>query len=158
MLDMLVNLYGLSEHGDLLKELSAKGISIKRVLSPDRKKVLDFVQEHFSAVWVSESEAAFSNQPISCFVAVKEKEIAGFACFDATAKGFFGPTGVKETERGHRIGEALLKVTLAAMRESGYGYAVIGWCGGAQRFYEKAVGATAIPESGKSVYSRLVNQ
>jgi hypothetical protein len=38
--------------------------------------------------------------PISCFIAVYEKSIAGFACYDATCKDFFGPTGVKKEFKG----------------------------------------------------------
>ena len=158
MLDMLVNLYDLPEDAELCKDLSLNGIIIKRVLSPDKAQVLAFILENFSQGWTSESEAAFTNNPTSCFIAVKDKQIVGFACYDATARGFFGPTGVKETERGKRIGEALLKRTLGAMKEIGYGYAIIGWCDGARKFYEKTVGAVEIRETGKSVYNRLISQ
>ena len=154
MLDMLVNLYDLPD----AKEYTDKGIKIKRVLSPDKKKVIDFIRGNFTEGWASESEAAFARPLISCFIAVKNMEVVGFACYDATAKGFFGPTGVKETERGQGIGEALLLATLNAMKEEGYAYAVIGWCDGARKFYEKAVGAMPISETGKSVYNRLINQ
>jgi predicted GNAT family acetyltransferase len=45
---------------------------------------------------------------------------------DATMKGFFGPTGVDEAQRGKGIGEALLIATLKGMREAGHAYGVIG--------------------------------
>lgn len=48
--------------------------------------------------------------------------------------------------------------TLNAMREYGYGYAIIGWVSEAENFYRKTVGAEYIkggnPENG--VYSNLI--
>ena len=55
-----------------------------------------------------------------------QKEIVGFACYDATCMNFFGPTGVKESERGKGVGKALLLAALHAMKEQGYAYAIIG--------------------------------
>lgn len=158
MQDMLVNLYDMPDGGELLRELEEKGIFIKRVLAPDKRRVLEFIRENFTEGWESESEAAFANNPATCFVAVKDHAVVGFACYDATAKGYFGPTGVKKEARGAHIGEALLQRTLTAMRESGYGYAVIGWCDGAKPFYGKCAGAVEIKATGKSVYNRLVSQ
>lgn len=41
-------------------------------------------------------------------------------------KVFWGPIGVLQESRGEDIGQALLIRTLTAMREYGYGYAIIG--------------------------------
>ncbi len=91
-----------------------------------------------------------------CFIATENGEILGFACYDSSAKGFFGPIGVKPDRRGENIGQTLLIRTLNSMRE--YGYAVIGWVSEAEMFYRKTVGAEYIkggnPEN--SVYSNLV--
>lgn len=67
----------------------------------------------------------------------------GFACDDAPAKAFFGPTGVREDQRNQGIGRALLLLSLYAMAADGYAYAIIG---GADptAFYTKVVGATII--------------
>ena len=78
-----------------------------------------------------------------------------FACYDATARGFFGPTGVAESHRGKNIGLALLYHTLAAMRAKGYAYAVIGGAGPAE-FYAKAVGAVAIEADKEDIYQGLL--
>ena len=67
-----------------------------------------------------------SNHPISCFVAVQNQQIIGFACYDATALGFFGPTGVIEESRGKGVGKALLLACMLDMKLKGYGYAIIG--------------------------------
>jgi GNAT superfamily N-acetyltransferase len=157
MSDMLVNLYNLQEDTELYAELDKKGIKIKRVLSPDREKVIKFVCETFHDGWANESKAAFANNPISCYIAVKNKKIIGFACYDATAKNFFGPTGVLEDERGQGIGKALLLKCLFSMKEDGYGYAIIGWVTKAGGFYEKTVSATAIENSFPGVYERLID-
>ena len=62
--DMLVKLYDLPDHRPLLDKLAAEGISIKRVLSPDRGKVLDFVEREFGQGWKQECTVALSTQPL----------------------------------------------------------------------------------------------
>ena len=95
--------------------------------------------------------------PSSCFLALKDGEILGFACYDSTAKGFFGPTGVDLRYRGLGIGRALLLRTMEALFEAGYAYAVIGWAGPVE-FYRKAVGATVIEDSEPGIYRGLVKK
>ena len=79
----------------------------------------------------------------------------GFACYDTTAKAFFGPTGVLERERRQGIGTALLLVTLRAMAAEGYAYGIIGGVGPAD-FYAKAVGAVPIASSTPGIYANLL--
>ena len=93
--------------------------------------------------------------PVSCFIAVKDGALVGFACHEATAKGFFGPTGVDDSCRGKGIGQALLVRTLLDMREQGYAYAVIGGAG-PTGFYERTVGATAIAGSVPGIYRGML--
>lgn len=82
-------------------------------------------------------------------------EMLGFACYDATAKGFFGPTGVSKDARKQGIGKALLYACLNAMREEGYGYAIIGWAGPVA-YYQKTCNATIIENSLPSVYRGML--
>ena len=150
-MDMLVNL-------SLLPEAACpKGYSIVRVLPPDRARVLAFVRENFGENWESECGTALAQLPCRCLAAVKDGEIVGFACYDTTAPGFFGPLGVKASCREKGLGRALLISALQAMRETGYGYAVIGWCDEKEAFYRRAVGAWPIPNSApqNSVYRDL---
>lgn len=148
--DMLVDLYQ-----PMIKELETK-YEIKRVLSPNSDKVLKFIEDHFSLGWVSEAKAGLYQNHPTCFIAVDENKIIGFACYDATAKAYFGPTGVDETYRGQGVGKALLLKCLVAMKNEGYGYAIIGgvepknWA-----FYEKVSGARPIDNS-KKIYTRMV--
>ncbi len=140
-MDMLVNLQRLPPVP------CPEGVRVVRVLPPDRRRILRFVLDTFGEGWASECEQALSGLPCRCFAAVQDGKPIGFACYDATAKGFFGPIGLAEAARGRGIGAALLLNTLNAMREDGYGYAVIGWCDEAQDFYRKTAGAVPIPGS-----------
>ena len=159
MPDMLVKLYELPPARPVVEELSAKGITIRRALPPEKHKVTKWVLETFNARWASECDVAMAGLPPGCFIAVREdtgaREIIGFACYDATCKGFFGPTGVLERERGKGVGKALLLVTLHAMWEQGYGYAIIGGVGPAA-FYAKIAGATLIEGSSPGIYKGMV--
>lgn len=152
---MLVNLSRLPGFEDLIKSLERQEILIRQPIAPERTLVMDWVQEHFAKSWADEVAAAFSNQPISCFIAQKEGEILGFACYEATKKNFFGPTGVKESVRGLGLGKALLFKSLEALRNLGYAYAVIGGVRSPE-FYEKAVGALSIKDSGLSIYENML--
>lgn len=165
MPDMLVKLARITEAPDLYRNLESSGVTVKRALAPDRSKILRFIEQNIDVHWPQESkeswlgecEAALSNNPPSCFLAVKDKGIVGFACYNATAKGYFGPTGVLISEQKRGIGKALLIRSLLSMWEEGYGYAIIGWpARSAMGFYEKTVGATVIEDSSPGVYSRLV--
>jgi predicted N-acetyltransferase YhbS len=99
---------------------------------------------------------AISNRPITCFIAIQDEKMIGFGCYDATALGFFGPTGVAEEHRGKGTGKALLLACLLEMKLKGYGYAVIGAVGPAE-FYEKIVGATVIPDSEPSIWKNWLH-
>ncbi len=105
---------------------------------------------------MDEVKCAFSNNPVSCYIATWDKKIIGFACYDATARDFFGPTGVLESQRNQGVGRALLLKSLASMEEMGYAYAIIGWpAQSAIPFYEKCVGAVMIDDPGSGVYCRM---
>jgi predicted N-acetyltransferase YhbS len=112
------------------------------------------VKEHFGPLWAVEAERAFTHSPITAHIATKGGEIAGFAVYECTRRGYFGPTGVREDLRGNGLGAALLFRCLESMREMGYAYAVIGGVGPAA-FYEKLVGAFVIPGSETGIYASL---
>lgn len=151
MIDMLVRLYDLPESQGLYTKLMENGVVLRRPGAYELHLVKEFVRAHFSPKWVSEVQVAFSRQPVACFIATQGKEILGFSCYETTAKGYFGPTGVAESARGLGLGKALLFRALEAQREAGYAYAVIGGVG-PKEFYAKAVGAIEIPGSDPGIY------
>jgi hypothetical protein len=149
--DMLVRLYTLPEVTALLADLRRGGIEVRLAYPAEKAIVVDWVLGRFSRGWASECEVAFGQSPVSCYLAIDGKNISGFACYDATRKGMFGPEGVGEEYRGRGIGKALLLSCLYAMELAGYAYAVIGWVGPTQ-FYAKTVGATLIEGSQPRAY------
>ncbi|MBC7807816.1 MAG: GNAT family N-acetyltransferase, partial [Akkermansiaceae bacterium] len=157
MPDLLVALYRLPVYPThTLAALEAdEQIVVRRAHPFDLSRTRRFIARHFSESWADEAQAGFTRQPITTFLAIHEKRIVGFASVDATAKGFFGPTGVDPALRGKGIGSVLLLVALHALRDMGYGYAVIGAAGPVE-FYEKTVGATVIPNSTPGVYQHLL--
>jgi len=155
MIDMLVRLYDLPDNTALYAKIHNEGVTLRRARAFEKHTVAAFAREHFSEKWASEVEVAITRQPVSCFIATREKKILGFACYDTTLRGFFGPTGVLETARGLGLGKALLMRSLEALRESGHAYAIIGGVG-PQEFYEKACGAIPIPGSDPGTYTDLL--
>ena len=152
MSDLLVALYDLPEaYPSLPNE-----IHVRRAIAPERHIVCGWVRETFGEAWASEVSVAFSCQPISTYIAISKGQMVGFACFDATAKGFFGPTGVSPNNRGQGIGCALLLETLKAMKEAGYAYSIIGGAGDKEAYYAKNVKIYPIPNSVPGVYKDML--
>ena len=155
MTDMLVRLYDLPDSSGLYQDISARDVTLRRARAFEKHTVAAFAKAHFSDKWVSEIEVAMSRQPISCFIATRDKEILGFSCYDTTQRGFFGPTGVLESARGLGLGKALLFKALEGLREIGYAYAIIGGVG-PRDFYAKVCGAVEIPGSDPGTYADLL--
>ena len=152
MNDLLVKLYALP-----VAPAPPDGIILRRAFAAERRLVCDWVATHFGHGWGSECEAAFARLPVACFLALRESDLLGFACYDATARGLFGPTGVAESERHHGIGAALLLAALHDMAAQGYAYAIIGRPESSD-FYCKHVAAIAIPDSDPGFYRGLLKQ
>ena len=151
MMDMLVRLYDLPDIEGELRKLEKKGVLIRRPGAYERHLVADWVGRNFSPKWVSETKTAFSRQPVSCYIATREKKILGFACYDVTARGFLGPMGVAAEARQGGLGTVLLISALRGLRELGHAYGIIGGVGPAD-FYARAVGAMPIEGSSPGIY------
>ena len=154
-MDMLVKLYDLPGSQALREQLAQAGVSLRRALAPEKHKVIAWVRDNFSDYWASEADVGFSREPVSCFIAVKDGKIIGFACHDVTCRNFFGPTGVDPKARKGGVGTALLLACLEDMKQAGYGYAIIGGVGPAD-YYAKAVGAVPIEGSDIGIYRGLL--
>ena len=151
MADLLVKLYELPDDRARLEQLRHDGITIRNAMALEKHLVVDWVAKTFGRRWASECDVSFANQPISCFIAMKDGGLVGFSCYDSTMRNFFGPMGVAENARDKGIGTALLLRCLHAMAAGGYGYAVI--CdAGPIKFYEKTVNAFEIPDSSHGVF------
>lgn len=153
-MDLLVNLYSRRLE-QLRQRVEGVEATIRTALPPEQHIIKDWVRANFSEYWVSEVSAAMAHQPPGCLVAVVDGGLVGFACHDATARGFFGPTGVSENQRGKGIGLALFYHTLAAMKAQGHAYAIIGSAGPVD-FYVNAVGAMPIPSDNEDIYQGLL--
>ena len=94
MPDMLVKLYELPELHPVIERQRENGITIRRGMPPEKLKVAKWIGEHFNDYWISEADVAFSTHPTTIMLAHKGDQLLGFACYDTTHKGFFGPTGV----------------------------------------------------------------
>ena len=156
--DMLVKLYNLSDQIKEIEELERKGFQIKRPLALDKGRVVSYVRKYFYENWANECEVGFSRIPVSCFIAVKNEEIVGFSVYDVTYRGFFGPIGISERYRGKGLGKALLLKSLLAMKQIGYGYAIIGWVDDAIEFYKKSVDAILIENSFPGIYKNMIKK
>ncbi|MGV3650074.1 MAG: GNAT family N-acetyltransferase [Devosia sp.] len=153
-MDYLVNLY--SRRLDALgARVNSVPATIRVALPPELHLIQHWVGAEFSQYWVSEVTIAMAHKPPRCLVAIIDGQLVGFACHDATARGFFGPTGVSPAHRGKGIGQALLFHALMAMKARGYAYAVIGAVGPGA-FYENAVGAVPIASDGEDIYKGLL--
>lgn len=157
MADMLVKLYDLLDDWSVLSAHAARGVTLRKPIGPEKHLVIDWVRDNFGEAWASETDAALSHQPPTCFVACQGHTLIGFACYDATALGFFGPGGVAEQHRGQGTGRALLLSCLLDMRLKGYGYAIIGDAGPVE-FYRKTAGAVEIPDSTPGIYKSMLRR
>ncbi len=125
---------------------------LRPAMSYEKHQLLTWVREHFTDGWASECDVAFSNRPISCHIATQNGVIVGFACYDSTSRGMFGPLGVLESARGRGIGGALLLSSLHAMKAVGYAYAIIGGPASVE-LYQQVVTVLEIPDSTPGIYT-----
>jgi len=154
-MDYLVNLSLLHPDPALIARLEKADITIRRALAPELELATDWVRRTFGSGWSGETTIAMSRQPPTCFLATQGGRLIGFSCHEAIARGFFGPTGVEKAARGKGIGHALLLASLLDLKSMGYAYAIIGDVG-PSAFYERTVGATAIPNSEPGIYAGML--
>lgn len=118
----------------------------------DRELIVDWVRAEFGTGWASEVANGLAGHPSRVLIARRGTQLLGFACFDVTFPGFFGPTGVSEAARGLGLGKALLVESLHRLKQRGYVYGFIGDAGPVE-FYRKTVGAVPVPEPLAGAYT-----
>lgn len=144
-IDMIAPLLSLPPVGPFVSAAAEQGITVRRAKVWEAPAVRTFIEERLVPSWAEEAAVAFAHQPVSCFLALEGTSIVGFAAYECTYRGLFGPVGVDAAYRGRGIGAALLLKCLEAMRDMGYIYAIIGQAG-PREFFEKVCGAIAVPE------------
>ncbi|HSS21089.1 MAG TPA: GNAT family N-acetyltransferase [Pyrinomonadaceae bacterium] len=153
--DLLVNLLKLPSLEPALLDLERANVVVRRAQPFELTPVRAFIEREFAVAWADEVSVGFANKPVSVFIATQDKQLVGFAGYECTRRGFFGPTGVIKAMQGSGVGRALLLQSLWGMRELGYVYAIIGRAGPAE-FYQKTVGAIVIPDSEPGIYTDLL--
>ena len=113
-LDMLVRLYALPPAPPVPED-----VAIRPPVAYERRAVERWVDATFGDLWAGEAATALSQVPASLVIAVRDRTILGFACFDVTARGFIGPVGVDERARGRGLGVALTHAALEGLRRCG---------------------------------------
>jgi GNAT superfamily N-acetyltransferase len=151
-MDMLASLSNL---GPLPTWFPKALLQVRKPIGPEYDTVVRWICDRFSPAWSSEASAALANRPITLFIAQQGNDLQGFCCYDATARGFVGPIGVLDSERGKGIGAALLLACLHDMRTMGYGYAIAGHVG-APEFFKRVAGAIEIPDSTPGIYANML--
>jgi len=149
-MDLLVRLYALPEAPAL-----PMALTVRKPIGPEHALVARWVRSNFGPCWSSEARVALGNRPLTLFVARFNTELVGFACYDATARGYVGPIGVADSARDRGIGTALLLACLQDMRSAGYGYAIAGDVG-APDFFRRVAGAIEIPDSTPGIYAGML--
>lgn len=143
---MIINLY----LRDIWREES--NVSIRSIFPSDKEKMMFFMSQKFpdEPGWKMEVERGCYNGTV--LIAVYNKKIIGFICYDCTGKGYLGPFGIDEKYRKQGVGKELLYACLDIMKAKGYGYAIVGWVsddreGSPTNFYKKVAKAEYIPFS-----------
>jgi mycothiol synthase len=121
------------------RRLAAAGVRVERLDRADLAGVLQWV-DSFGGVWSGELRQAVAHDPVGCHVARRGSAWVGFACHGANRRGWFGPMGTAESERGQGVGAVLLRRCLADQRAAGLTSAQIAWVGPVD-FYARTVGA-----------------
>lgn len=161
MADMLVKLYQLPPLQPALDALVAHRVEVRPARVGEDRAIGAWIACHFSPDWSNGLAYAIGRSPCSLFIAIEKQppdparansydlpaeRLVGFACYDTSNRGMFGPMGVQPSHERRGIGRALLLSALHAMWAENYAYAVIGWAGPVD-WYVRTVGATLIPGS-----------
>ena len=154
MTDLLVPLYRLD---DAPRAPVDARFVVRKPIGPEHALCVRWTQQHFGAAWASEARVALGNRPVTAFIAMQADALIGIACYDATARGLFGPIGVLPGRQLQGIGAALLHAALRDMRASGYAYAVIGAPGPAA-FFRRQVPVFEVPDSSPGLYAGMLRE
>lgn len=120
--------------------LRGQGIVVRRLEPSDRPSFDRYLAANWGESWHQEGLSALDTSPATGFVALRGGEIAGFAVYDVSRPGWFGPIGVDATLRGQGVGTILLYRCLQDWQAAGRRSAEICWIG-PMHFYSIAADA-----------------
>lgn len=123
-----------------LAGMDATGTVVRRMEASDREALADWLERTWGPNWAFEGLLALRRSPPSGFVAWQQDRIVGFAVYDSTRPGWFGPMGVEPGLQGSGVGVELSACCLKAMAAQGYTRAEIAWAG-PRCFYARKLGA-----------------
>lgn len=105
----------------LVAQLRADGVTVRRLARADEAAYTRYLGERWSEGWQYEGLHALRSgqEPIPAHVALAGEEIIGFAAYDVTRPGWFGPIGTNAERRGRRVGTALLHACLHDWQRQG---------------------------------------
>ena len=120
--------------------LAARGITVRRASPDDAARLVKFAAAHFDRVWAAEVADSVGRTGAGCHIAVRDRDLLGFAAYGSSRPSWFGPMGTAPAARGLGIGAVLLRRCLREQRTSGHEQAQIAWVGPVP-FYAESAGA-----------------
>lgn len=131
----------LPRYDGLIDELAQSGITFHRPDHEQEEEVTEWVRSAFGDGWAYETMLGFRNELVSVWIARADGAPCGFAASNATARDYFGPTGVAPDFRRCGIGRVLVVKCLEDMQRDGRAIAWIPTGLGRLRYYHLAGGA-----------------
>ena len=114
MSDMLVKLYKLPPLQPALDAIAPLHIHIRPARIGEEYQIVPWIAQHFYAGWENGVVYTIHRSPCSFFIAIEKQppdperadpyalppeKLVGFACYDASNRGMFGPMGGTPTLR-----------------------------------------------------------
>lgn len=127
------------EADDLRARVAAQGFEVRRARREDARWLPAAINHHFSSNWATEARLALDDTPPAVHLALREGELAAFACSGLPDPSVFGPTGTVPRYRLRGLGAALLARALDDVAARGCEMAEISWIG-PERYYRRLLG------------------
>lgn len=122
-------------------ELARMGVVVRDLTHRDEAALRAWLERTWGPNWTFEGLLALRRRVPTGVVAEQGGRIVGFAVFDTTRPGWFGPMGVEPGLQGSGVGVELCVRALECMARRGYSRAEIAWAG-PRCFYARKVGAS----------------
>lgn len=122
------------------QELSRAGVVVRELSRRDEAPLRAWLERTWGPNWTYEGLLALRRRVPTGVVAEQNGRIVGFAVFDSTRPGWFGPMGVEPGLQGGGVGVELCVRAFEAMARKGYTEAQIAWAG-PRCFYARKLGA-----------------